>query len=77
MAIIEAFQTNQQLINKLKNDKHLIINDTQFAETILKEYGYFNIIGGYKSPFIDTNTRQFINNTTFEEIIPYTSSMCS
>ena len=68
MAIIEAFQTNQQLINKLKNDKHLIINDTQFAETILKEYGYFNIIGGYKSPFIDTSTRQFINNTTFEDI---------
>ena len=37
MAIIEAFKTNQKLINNLKNDKHLIINDTQFAETILKE----------------------------------------
>lgn len=68
MAIIEAFKTNQQLINKLINDKNLIISDTQFAETILKEYGYFNIIGGYKSPFIDANTRRFINNTTFEDL---------
>ena len=68
MAIIETFETHQQLINKLITNKNLIITDLQFAENKLKEYGYFNIIGGYKTPFTDASTRQYINNTTFEDI---------
>ena len=57
--IIETFLTYQQLLNKLVNDKDLIINDLVFAEAKLKECGYFNIIGGYKVPF--TNLYQFFN----------------
>ena len=30
--------------------------------------GYFNIIGGYKTPFTDPNTRLYVNNTTFEDV---------
>ena len=68
MAIIETFETHQQLIHKLITNKNLIVTDLQFAENKLKEYGYFNIIGGYKTPFTDASTRQYINNTTFEDI---------
>ena len=54
--IIETFLTYQQLLNKLVNDKDLIINDLVFAEAKLKECGYFNIIGGYKVPFTNPST---------------------
>lgn len=67
-AIIETFLTYQQLLNKLVNEKNLIINDLAFAEEKLKECGYFNIIGGYKVPFTDPNTRKYVNNTTFDDI---------
>ena len=46
------------IVGKLVNDKDLIINDLVFAEEKLKECGYFNIIGGYKVPFIDPSTRK-------------------
>ncbi len=66
--IIETFLTYQQLLNKLVNDKDLIINDLVFAEAKLKECGYFNIIGGYKVPFTNPSTRKYVNNTTFDDV---------
>jgi len=66
--IIETFLTYQQLLDRLVNGKDLIINDLLFAEEKLKEYGYFNLIGGYKEPFINPNTRKYINNTSFDDI---------
>lgn len=66
--IIESFLTNRQLLNKLVNEKNLMIYNEKFAEEKLKEYGYFNIIGGYKIPFINPNTRKYVNNTTFDDI---------
>lgn len=66
--IIEPFLTYRQLLDKLINDKDLIVNDLLFAEEKLKEYGYFNIIGGYKVPFIDPSTRRYVNDTTFDDI---------
>lgn len=66
--IIEPFLTYEQLLDKLENDKDLIINDVKLAEEKLKECGYFNIIGGYKVPFINPSTRKYVNNTTFRDI---------
>ena len=54
--IIETFLTYQQLLNKQEDKKDLIINDFIFAEEKIKEYGYFNIIGGYKVPFTNPST---------------------
>lgn len=68
LMIIETFLTYQQLLNKLINEKDLVINDLLFAEEKLKEYGYLNLIGGYKIPFINPITKKYINNTTFEDI---------
>lgn len=68
LMIIEPFLTNEQLLDKLVNDKELIINNAKLAEEKLKECGYFNIIGGYKVPFINPSTRKYENNTTFDDI---------
>lgn len=67
--IIEPFLTHQQLLDKLVEDKGLIISDLLFAEEKLKEYGYFNMIGGYKIPFINPSTGKYINDTTFDDIL--------
>lgn len=69
--IIEPFLTYEQLLDKLVNDKDLIINNVKLAEEELKECGYFNIIGGYKVPFINPSTRKYENNTTFGMICIY------
>lgn len=53
---------------KLINEKHLIINEPQTALQVLKDIGYFSLIGGYKTPFINPMTRIYQNNTTFEDI---------
>lgn len=66
--IIEEFKTHQELLDKLISQKHLIVDDLDFAEQKLKELGYFNIVGGYKEPFIDPDTKFFIKRTTFKDL---------
>ena len=66
--MIKPFLTYQQQIDKLVTEKHLIIKDISFAESKLKEIGYFNLIGGYKKPFRNPMTRIYINDTTFEDV---------
>lgn len=66
--MIKPFLTYQQQIQKLMEEKHLIVNDVKFAMEKLHELGYFTLIGGYKAPFRDPMTRVYIVNTTFEDI---------
>jgi abortive infection bacteriophage resistance protein len=71
MEVIEVtkpFLTYEQQIEKLKNEKHLIIKDEVFAAEKLKELGYFTLIGGYKEPFRNKMTRVYVNDTTFEDV---------
>ena len=35
----------------------------------LKNIGYFPVIGGYKTPFINPMTRVYQNGTTFEDVL--------
>lgn len=56
-------------IDKLKNDKNLVITDYDFAMTSLQNVSYYALISGYKQPFIDAHTRKYINNTSFEDIV--------
>lgn len=58
-----------QQINKLTQEKGLIINDMTYAEKMLTDIGYFTLIGGYKNPFIDPMTRKYTSSTTFEDIV--------
>lgn len=65
----KPFLTYEQQIEKLANEKHLQIRNPDFAKDILKDIGYFSLIGGYKTPFIDPMTRVYQNNTTFEDVL--------
>ena len=65
----KPFITYTTQIEKLKNEKNLIITNTDFALTSLKKISYYGLIDGYKHPFIDIHTRKYVNNTCFENIV--------
>lgn len=65
----KPFITYTAQIEKLKNDKNLIISDLDFAVESLQNISYYALIGGYKQPFIDIHTRKYINNARFEDIV--------
>lgn len=65
----KPFLTYDEQIEKLVNEKHLQITDSAYAKAILKDIGYFSLIGGYKTPFINPMTRIYQNNTSFEDVL--------
>lgn len=72
MNIIEdeiLYSTIEQQIEKLKS-QHLIINDIDSAKEQLQLFGYFNLIKGYRDPYIMTSNDTLIyrNGVTFEQI---------
>lgn len=58
---------NEQ-IAKLES-KNMIINDRDFATNMLKRYGYYSLICGYKEPFKNKTTGKYVDGVRFEEII--------
>lgn len=65
---MKEFKTYDDQISLLKS-RGLIINDEDYAKRKLKEENYYNIINGYKEPFITLGTKDnFLAGTTFEEI---------
>lgn len=46
------FTTFEEQINILKN-RNLKFTSEESALTALKRYGYYNIINGYKDPYVD------------------------
>ena len=44
----KSFLTYEQQIKKLVDDKNLIINDEEYATSVLKEIGYFAANDGRK-----------------------------
>lgn len=65
----KPYLTYAQQIQKLRDDKGLIINDGPYAERMLTDIGYFSLIGGYKTLFVDPMTRKYDGTTTFEDIV--------
>lgn len=63
----KSFLTYQEQIKKL-NDKKLIIEDEEYAVSVLKKLSYFNLINGYKKPFKDEND-DYKQGTKFEDIL--------
>lgn len=67
--VAKPFLTYDEQLEKLVKEKHLQIADPAYAKTILKDIGYFSLIGGYKTPFINPMTRIYQNNTAFEDVL--------
>lgn len=65
----KPFLTYQQQIDKLKNEKGLIINDESYAEKMLKQNSYFALITGYKHLFKNKTTSKYKDGTRFEDIV--------
>ena len=65
----KPYLTIDQQIRKLSIDKGLIINDVPAAKAMLTNIGYFSLIGGYKTLFINPMTRRYERATTFEDIV--------
>ncbi len=64
----KPFLTYDLQINKLTDDKHFVMDDESAARTALKRIGYFSIIGGYKTPFINPMTRVYENGAAFDDV---------
>jgi len=44
----KPFITYTAQVDKLQNEKNIIITDTNFAITTLKNFSYYGLVGGYK-----------------------------
>lgn len=64
----KPFLSYSEQIDKLRS-KHLVIADEEYAISVLKQYGYYSLICGYKSPFKNKTTNNYNDGTKFEEIL--------
>lgn len=71
---MKPFKTHRQQLSILRGRK-MVINDGSKAMRILENEGYYNVINGYKDPFLARNAsgqlinpEEYITNTTFEEV---------
>lgn len=55
-------------MDKLEFEKNLIIEDRDYAESILKRVSYFSLITGYKKLFKNPTTNKYNDTTAFEDI---------
>lgn len=65
----KPFLTYDQQIDKLKNEKGLIIENVNYAEVMLKQNSYFALITGYKHLFKNKTTGKYKDGTKFEDIV--------
>lgn len=64
----KPFKTIDEQINILKS-RGLIFENEDAAKNSLKQYGYYEIINGYKTPFLkEGSSEQFNSTATFEHI---------
>ena len=65
----KPFLSFGEQITYLETTKKLTIQDTAYAEAMLKRIGYFTLIGGYKQPFKNPTTRNYKDGVRFEDIV--------
>lgn len=71
MNFLKPHKTITEQIDILKN-RGLVIADENLAKTTLETAGYYNLINGYKSPFVyinNNNEEKFIQDTKFEYLL--------
>ena len=67
--VTKVFTSYEKQIELLKNRGILIDSDydKQYATEILQKTGYYNLINGYKKPFIDINETNKLNHDCFKK----------
>lgn len=65
----KVFLNYDQQIEKLKNEKNLLIDNEAYAKEILKQTSYYSLIGGYKDIFKNPTTKKYKDGTRFEDIV--------
>ena len=65
----KIFLNYDQQIEKLKNEKNLLIDNEAYAKEILKQTSYYSLIGGYKDIFKNPTTKKYKDGTRFEDIV--------
>ena len=67
----KSFLTYNQQMKKLRNDKHIICNGSSHKKILIRA-GYFNIVNGYKNPFIsgqdNKGNHSYITNTSISQL---------
>ena len=69
----KIFLNYDQQIEKLKNEKNLLIDNEAYAKEILKQTSYYSLIGGYKDIFKNPTTK---NNIGFQRGLELLSCNC-
>lgn len=65
----KIFLNYDQQIEKLKNEKNLLIEDETYAKEVLRQTSYYSLIGGYKNIFKNPTTKKYKDGTRFEDIV--------
>lgn len=67
----QIFMSYEQQLNKLQNEKSLIIPNLEDAQKILEEISYYSLIVGYKNLFLHPASRKYKYGVTFDEIVAF------
>lgn len=65
----KPFLSYDDQLDKLEQEKNLIIANRDYARTMLQRIGYFGLINGYKFPFKNPTTKKYKTGISFEDIV--------
>ena len=64
----KKFSSFSDQVSWISDEKGIKIKDREYAEEMLRQIGYFPLMGGYKHLFRISNTKKYKTGTSFEEI---------
>lgn len=65
----KKFSSFSDQVSWISDEKGIKIKDREYAEEMLRQIGYFPLMGGYKHLFRISNTKKYKAGTSFEEIV--------
>ena len=65
----KKFSSFSDQVSWISDEKGIRIKDREYAEEMLRQIGYFPLMGGYKHLFRISNTKKYKAGTSFEEIV--------
>ena len=69
MQIPKKFSSFSDQVSWISDEKGIKIKDREYAEEMLRQIGYFPLMGEYKHLFRISNTKKYKAGTSFEEIV--------